>query len=301
MTVTSFAFAYLVFKIMGWRESQGTTHSEQFVASIGWVAWKAAASITVTLWTFLFVSGLREVMIEARGSKYRLVLYTVSALAISLIVYLIAATEARFDFGIPVRLRRVRIGGLVPVGVLTSIPWIVLVWVTYARAADLRERCSAVATAGHPNFGETIRELLGLWRLLSSCIVTFVSIVAAGLLTTGALRNAYLQQFEYGSPEAAAFPAAAVLIYGAFFAAALTGLALPLLRAWTASASALVECAHPLPADGKIDEEWEQDRRRLERVLRLDSTPLRNPLTSLSFVTPLATAAFATFVPQIAI
>jgi len=62
----------------------------------------------------------------------------------------------------------------------------------------------------------------------------------------------------------------------------------------------LLDHACPLPPDGKPAEEWENERRRLERLLHLDISILRNPLTVLSVFAPLLISALAAFLPQVA-
>jgi hypothetical protein len=53
-------------------------------------------------------------------------------------------------------------------------------------------------------------------------------------------------------------------------------------------------------ADGKPAAEWAEERARLEALLHLDLSILRNPLTALSVLAPLLISALAAFLPQIA-
>lgn len=75
---------------------------------------------------------------------------------------------------------------------------------------------------------------------------------------------------------------------------------MPLVASWRARAQDLVEHGCPLPADGKPTAEWSEERERLEKLLHLDLSILRNPLTALSVFAPLLISALAAFLPQIA-
>lgn len=127
------------------------------------------------------------------------------------------------------------------------------------------------------------------------------------IILTGALRIAWLAQVESWAAEGktsaqvkdlqADFPASDVLVYGAFYAVLLVVIILPLVAAWRASAQEHVDSQYPL--GDKVDKDWEEGRARVEKALHLDVGLIRNPLTALAVLTPLATAALATYLPQL--
>jgi hypothetical protein len=73
----------------------------------------------------------------------------------------------------------------------------------------------------------------------------------------------------------------------------------PLVAAWRRCARRAVDQAYPLPLDGQPAEEWVAARTRLEALLHLDVSLLRNPLTALTILSPLLTSALAAFIPQL--
>jgi hypothetical protein len=195
-------------------------------------------------------------------------------------------------------------------GMLTSIPWLALVWLAHAECHDLQDSLTGAAKqpaariAGTPA-GQAVKQqslavvnarLLVLWRLLTACVTAFAVTVVAAIVNSGALRASFLAAHPARGSE---FPPANVLFYGAFFAVILSVITIPLVATWRACAFSVVERSCPLPADGQPTEAWFTARTQLERLLHLDVPLLRNPLTALSIFVPLITAALAAFIPQL--
>ena len=99
--------------------------------------------------------------------------------------------------------------------------------------------------------------------------------------------------------RAGEFPAVNVLYYGALFAVLLSVLAVPLAASWRSYARVLVDHANLLPPDGQPTEEWVASRARLEALLHLDVSLLRNPLIALTILSPLLTGVLAAFIPEL--
>jgi hypothetical protein len=207
--------------------------------------------------------------------------------------------------GLVFRTRAVLLGGLV-----ASVPWLALVWLAQAECRDVQDMLSspasdsaapaAGASAGpvseRARSAQLIPRLLLLWKLLVSCVTAFAVAVAAAIVNSGALRVAFITAHP---ARGAQFPPSYVLLYGAFFAVLLSVITLPLVATWRSCAFMIVEQAQPLPAGGQPGEDWFSARARLEKLLHLDVSLLRNPLTALSVFTPLLTAALAAFIPQL--
>jgi hypothetical protein len=184
-----------------------------------------------------------------------------------------------------------------------------LVWLAHAICDELRTSVASmpaeevVTAGGAPGTaagGEAIRstvdQLQRLWRLMTQCVTAAAISVVVAIVTAGALRAAFL---SYAPGRADDFPASNVLLYGALFAVLQTAIGLPLVVSWRARARELVERAYPLPIDGQPTEGWLGDRRRMETLLHLNVSLLRNPLAALSVLAPLATSALAVFIPQL--
>ena len=88
------------------------------------------------------------------------------------------------------------------------------------------------------------------------------------------------------------------LLYGAVFALLGLAVALPLVWAWRSQAKAWLAAKSGDPAD-IATKEWVEERDRRAGLLNLDTPILRNPLTVLSVLTPLATSLLAAFLPQL--
>jgi hypothetical protein len=165
------------------------------------------------------------------------------------------------------------------------VPWLALVWLAYRAAWQW---------GAEPH----LDKLLALWDLLNECVVAFTTFVVIALISTGALRNAWFASIP--KPSDQTFPATDVLFFGAFFAAGLAAITVPLVAAWRRKAEHLLNTEYPLDKASDVTKETIESRERLEGVLHLDVSLLRSPLTAFSIFTPLITAALAAFIPELA-
>jgi hypothetical protein len=176
---------------------------------------------------------------------------------------------------LPVANMDARVGAVLSTALLAGVPIVVLIWLAYAACYSPREQIETLpALPLRPDPSPTdpayrpqplphrdvISRLLRMWDLLGFCIGSFALAVVAALASV---------------------------------------INLPLVAAWRRSARSTVDQAYPLPPDGQPSEEWLAARSRLEALMHLDVSLLRNPLTALTVLSPLLSAAFAAFIPQI--
>jgi hypothetical protein len=313
--VLLFGFAVL----LGIADSKGSKVSDEFVDSVQWTVWRSVGSAALVVFMVLMAQAFRVLYDPARwgieASAGRRRRYLVSA-AIGIAVL---AVNRLFYAGVgpdlPVRHLGFRTDVVLLVGLAASIPWLTIVWLANAECHDLanavpkrgsHHEMSDYTAALHDTPGEAgqtehfrraVERLLLLWRLLLTCVSAFTIGVVAAVATSGALRGAFVAAHPDRKNE---FPPANVLLNGGFFALALSIITVPLALSWRARAQQLVEHACPLPPDGKPSEEWVEEHARLEHLLHLDVSILRNPLTALSVFTPLLISALAAFLPTFA-
>jgi hypothetical protein len=147
-----------------------------------------------------------------------------------------------------------------------------------------------------PSRRDLIEQLLRLWRLIELCVGAFALGVVAAIVTASLLRAAFLEAHPDRDDE---FPTVNVIYYGVLFAAIASLVNLPLIAVWRRSARTMVDRTFPLPPDGQPTEDWMAARGRLEALLHLDVSLLRNPLTALTILSPLVTSALGAFVPLV--
>jgi len=226
-----------------------------------------------------------------------------------------------------------RLTFVVGTGLAGAAPWVALTWLGHQtqrpywrkhRQEGTTTSATTVTTAtatasASPGDLIALRQLKATWEVIVAVALAFAGFVAAAIVPTGALRNLWLsqtppvpvdgqpwelamwdKQVEQLQPNLeATFPASDVLSYGAFFGLLSAVLVIPLVMAWRSSAKKLVADTYPCPAGDPAEEKCIASRGRLEADLNLSTTVLRNPLTVLTILTPLVTAALAAFLPQI--
>lgn len=316
--VVTIASAVLVFSVaaaLGVNASTGVPESNAFVDSGPWAVWRMVAATASVLFIGLFLAAVRvlraaaEWGLDASASKVRT--YLVCALAGTGVLVI-----GRFIVGsgtpdLPVRYLNLRVGSVLFTALLAGIPFVVLVWLAHDTCHLLRRQIETLpalalkpevpstdpSDRGKPQpHREVISRLLRVWDLLGLCVGAFAIGVVAAIVTASSLRAALL---EAQPDRAHEFPAVNVLYYGILFAALASVLNLPLVAAWRRSARSMVDRTYPLPPDGQPTDEWLAARARLEALLHLDVSLLRNPLTALTVLSPLLTSSLAAFIPQV--
>jgi hypothetical protein len=180
----------------------------------------------------------------------------------------------------------------------------------------------------------TLHGRLQIWDLITACLTAFALFVALALIPTGALRALWLVHVDAEADAAgdaakataegesgttseeveaaraaavadrtelldAEFSALDVLLYGAFFAVVLAAFTVPVLAVWRDTSRRLIDASIPLPNAADVNGDVVEKRQRLEALLHLDKSLLRNPLTVFSVFTPLITSLLAAFVPEL--
>ncbi|TDO46830.1 hypothetical protein EV643_110213 [Kribbella sp. VKM Ac-2527] len=300
---------------LGVDDSTGTKDSKDFVSSVPWTVWRMVAAAAILLFLGMLLTAAR---VLAEGGKWgivatpgrRWVYVAIAAAAIGAFFVFLSLAGGRFP-DVPVKSLVLRLRAVLLTGMVASVPWLALVWLAHEACHSLHDRIeslSPIATkpekAASPPasraepapYREVIAQLLNLWSLLVLCVGAFALGVVAAIVTSGALRAAFIAAHPDRAGE---FPAVNVLYYGALFAVLLSVLAVPLAASWRSCARSIVDHAYPLPPDGQPTEEWVASRARLEALLHLDVSLLRNPLTALTILSPLLTGALAAFIPEL--
>lgn len=275
-----------------------------------WLTWRAVAAIAIVIFVYGLLAGivLLRRSVQSRvlpASSWRVGCYlTVPALLVVAAIAMLVTSGGR-NPDLPVHLLAWRTRTVLFTGLVSVVPWMALAWLCQDRS---RPRDYRPWGATDPELG--FEDLSRLWRLVTMCIGAFAVGVAAAVLTSGALRFAFLAGRpqcgpQYTPPAGAepapcveGFPAVSVLLYGAAYAVIGLSLAVPLIATWRASAFAWVERRRPPDSSNDADS-WIQEKNRLFEVLHLNTPVLRNPLTLLSVFTPLITSTLAAFLPQL--
>jgi hypothetical protein len=303
LTIGTVGLLFAVAALLGADDSSGTPASENFVTSVPWAVWRMVAAAAIVFFLGLLLTAVRVLAGDEWGivasPRRRWIYVAVAAAAIGTFFVILTLAGGRFP-DVPVHRLVLRLRAVLLIGMIASVPWLALVWLAHDACHALQDRIRALSPIT-PNpeptqYREVITQLLNLWSLLVLCVGAFALGVVAAIVTSGALRAAFIAAHPDRAGE---FPAVNVLYYGALFAVLLSVLAVPLAASWRSCARSIVDQAYPLPPDGQPTEEWVAVRGRLEALLHLDVSLLRNPLTALTILSPLLTGALAAFIPEI--
>ncbi|GAB3949327.1 hypothetical protein GCM10029976_082140 [Kribbella albertanoniae] len=297
LSMIVFGLAFCFAGLLGVAGSDGTAVSDAFVKGVPWTVWRAVAGAALVVFALLTAQAVRILQHPDRWGFYPppvrrrryLVCAAISAAAVA--GYRILFPGVVPD--LPVQSLQTRTGAVLLCGMLAAIPWLTIVWLAHAECRELWQRDDDPLGEPHVH----IRRLERLWQLLIVCVGAFMIGVAAAVAAAGALRGAFVSAHPDRADE---FPPSNVLLYGGMFALGLAVIGIPMAVAWRNRAQQLVEHMCPLPANGRPSEEWLQERHRIEHLLHLDISILRNPLTILSVFAPLVVSALAAFLPQLA-
>lgn len=307
VTIGTVGLLFAVTALLGVDDSTGTKDSNDFVTSVPWTVWRMVAAAAILLFLGMLLTAARVLADDRWGivvtPRRRWVYVAIAAAAIGVFFVLVSLSGGQLP-DVPVKNLRFRLRGVLLTGMIASVPWLALVWLAHEACHALHDRIkslSPIATKADSGaeptpYREVITQLLTLWSLLVLCIGGFALGVVAAIVTSGALRASFIAVHPDRANE---FPAVNVLYYGALFAVLLSVLAVPLAASWRSCARSIVDHAYPLPPDGQPTDEWVASRTRLEVLLHLDVSLLRNPLTALTILSPLLTGALAAFIPEL--
>jgi hypothetical protein len=222
------------------------------------------------------------------GLSQRKVLRARAAPALMLIVIVVVAALLAGEFArgknpTPVAYGLARIGIIYALGVTAAVPAFLTLWECYGQLANVD---SAAAS--------DIFRLLLLRECLLSALTTIGLLISAGILATGAERQASLADAKYTAP----YPAAYVLIWGAAFSALLVVNFLPAFRRLVRRVSMLIDAILPILPPGTHG--WQsrlQERKDLAELLKVTGS-VRDAITSAVLVAaPLITSVFSLVLP----
>ena len=277
-----------------------------FANSVGWLTWRVVAAVAIVAFLGLGFAGVRMLARRERhdlaASETRTGVYLGCAFLLAGGGIALVVVSGGRNPDIPVYQLAARTRTVLFTGLISFVPWFVLAWLTQDRCRSPEQR------PWRPERDSDVLsfdKLTTLWNTLLACVRAFALGVSAALLTSGALRFAFLEAHPECAPAAPDgsgcvrdFPANNVLLYGAVFALVSLAISLPLLWSWRGQASAWVDEKMGPPADPP-DEAWTTERDRLRGLMRLNTPILRDPLTLLSVFTPLVTSLLAAFLPQL--
>jgi hypothetical protein len=180
-----------------------------------------------------------------------------------------------------------RIGVIYALAVSAAVPAFVVMWECYRQLGD-------DSWAGITKVDEQITRLLLLRQCLLSALTTVGLLVSAGVLATGAQRQAVLAEPKYAAP----YPSAYVLIWGLAFSGLLVVNFIPAFRRLARRANAAID--ENLPILFPDSREWQarlQERQDLASLLKVTSGA-KDVITSAVLVAgPLISSAFSLFLP----
>jgi len=180
-----------------------------------------------------------------------------------------------------------RVGVIYFLGITASVPAFLAIWECYFELGD-----GGSTTADHVDV--EVHRLLLLRECLLSALTTVGLLVSAGVLATGAQRQAALAAPKYAGP----YPSAYVLLWGFGFSALLVVNFLPAFRRLTHRANVVIDTTLPIlpPGTGQ----WQarlQERKDLADLLKVTSGA-KDVITSAVLVAgPLISSAFSSFLP----
>jgi hypothetical protein len=144
--------------------------------------------------------------------------------------------------------------------------------------------------------------LLRLHELLHRALLVLGTVLAAGILATGALRNALITWDNRDMPGAVdddAFPLEHLLAYGIFFSALLALIYVPVYTYYLRAGQRVLQRYAKLPGAG--DPNWStaiEQRNQLRDLLHLDVTPTANFQAGVAILAPLTSSLLAVLLPS---
>jgi hypothetical protein len=180
-----------------------------------------------------------------------------------------------------------RIGVVYVLGVTATVPALLAMWECYRQLAD------AHGASGKEIEAEAAH-LLVLRECLLSALTAVGLLVSAGVLATGAQRQAVLADRIYGGP----YPSAYVLIWGLAFSALLMINFLPAFRRLTHRANMMIDATLPIMLPGT--DRWQdrlQERKDLASLLKVTSGAKDVITSSVLVAGPLISSTLSLFLP----
>lgn len=280
-----------------WAESTADTAAESaFAGSQGYRVWTLVIGASLAAWVWLAVAGFAAVRGLMNDRPKRSIARDIVAFVLLIgvaVVLLQVVLQGDRPVRVPVEGHRALILTLTAAGAAAIAPWLISMWIVQEQVSSLRHELKRWDRDA--NRASAVRRLLEMWTSVERSILAVAVLVSTVVLNTGALRAALVPAVLTNEQ----FPSTDVLLYGAFFAVLLAVAVVPLVLTWRNTAAQLVNDTVGEPPNGEPDEQWIKRRERMEALLHLDVGMLRSPITALSILSPLLTAAATAFVPGI--
>ena len=162
--------------------------------------------------------------------------------------------------------------GTVRFTAVNTISWI-FITPSFAGLLLAQTRLSALARETTPaveegTAGGLVIELTWLRTVMLRFLITFATVITAGLLALGALRAALLAS---GTPVSHV-PPLRLLTYGGLFTGVTALIFVPAYVAWQQRVFELRDALHPVPGDGRPAHDWFQAREEFDTLLAARSS-----------------------------
>jgi hypothetical protein len=246
------------------------------------VLWVALVCIQTGLWAVLLIPSIR--VAKAVGGRHpKLTFLGIAVMALIAVKFVAASSAAHGDYPLPGRVPKFAI--LTVVGFLVCCSAVLALWWIYAALAEDR----------------SLTDLVRLRELMHQALGLLGAVLTAGVLTTGALRNALIAWSEHSAnlhPVPDPFPLEDLLGYGVFFSTLLALIYAPVHLRYQYRARQLMERYASLPEVGGPT--WStalQRRSELQELLQLGATPTASFQASVAILAPLASSLLAVLVP----
>ena len=141
--------------------------------------------------------------------------------------------------------------------------------------------------------GESIRELIKMKSSLRKFLICTAIIIAAVMISLGALRNALNVYYETD------LSSTGILVFGAILAGLLAVISIPAYVAWRTSAQTLRDDLYPLPRDGRPSKDWYQGRSSLETLLEMRVGTGQRFAVLAGIASPIIISIVSVFIPTI--
>ena len=285
--------------LLSWVTQLGSDTDENLVESGPFRTWVAVAAFAAVAFVDTLLAGVRELQSDrVRACSTSPKVYGWLFVVFAAIVVVALRNGGKGGPPVDVQYWYAISLGLLLLGVAAAGPWVVSVWASHEVLSQYRATIPALPSASSaapppPELDEMLALLLDIRKGIAAAVSRLLILVLGAVMLSGALRAALVPRFI--SDEA--FPASAVLIYGAFFTIMLSLAVLPLMLAWRQTATMLLDQAYPVHVASSADDAAARDR--LSQTLNLNGALFTSPVTLTSLLAPLVTSFLAVFIPQI--
>ena len=288
LALLSFGFAALgiCLLLVG---DDATAGSQVYTSTPEFKVWAALVISVVAALPLVWRVGvdlLRRLGLEPRRVLQSRAAPALIAVALVVTAAVLAGAYARGS-GSPYYGGLVRLGVIYLLAVTAAVPALLGMWECFRLLAD-------DGITGGQDGATGVNRLLLLRECLLSALTTVGLLVSAGVLTTGAQRQAALADPRHAGP----YPSAYVLIWGLAFSALLVVNFLPAFRRLIRLANATIDALFPILPPGS--DGWQnrlKERKDLADLLKVTSGAKDVITSSILVAGPLISSAFSLFLP----